>query len=81
MKKILLSLIVLATFAACKKDDRACYTCTQKVTWYYNGLGTTQTDTTRYCDKTEDEARQIEDVALSGTVGNKTYHPKTCKKD
>lgn len=73
------TILILALLVSCKKDERACYTCTQKVQHYNpNYLDTL---TTRYCNKTPEEIQQIQDVALKGTVGSKYYLGKICKKD
>lgn len=80
MKYAIFSLCIVGLFA-CEKNKKACYTCTQKYTLYQGGQGFNYTDTTKYCEKTEEDIQGIIDAAPVGTQGSRYYMKKSCKKD
>lgn len=76
--KYLIAIAVL--FVACKKEDRACYTCTQQYIVYTSGGNEFKADTTKYCHKTESDIEDIINSAPYGRIDDKHYSKKICKK-
>ena len=79
--KYLLPLLFVALFGCTKEPSRACYTCIHNYIVDDTVGGRRMADTVRYCDKTESEARGIEDSTPRGVAGDRHYARMACKKD
>lgn len=91
LMKNLLFAFALLTLAACSKDEavtqqKFCWKCTTRATVSFGNESSTSSTTTDYCNKTQNEIRDIEQAGTSTTTSSsggvyvKTVTKTTCVK-